>query len=65
LIEQSGFEKGLRDGNVGLSTKHALAIVSHSGARASDVVRLARRIQDGVKKRFGVELTPEPNFWGF
>jgi UDP-N-acetylmuramate dehydrogenase len=65
LIEQSGFEKGLRDGNVGLSTKHALAIVSHSGASASDVVRLARRIQDGVKKRFGVELTPEPNFWGF
>jgi UDP-N-acetylmuramate dehydrogenase len=64
LIEQSGFGKGLRDGNVGLSTKHALAIVAHEGATASDVVALARRIQAGVHARFGVELTPEPNFWG-
>jgi UDP-N-acetylmuramate dehydrogenase len=65
LIEQSGFQKGLRDGNVGLSTKHALAIVAHPGATASDVARLARRIQTGVQARFGVELKPEPNFWGF
>jgi UDP-N-acetylmuramate dehydrogenase len=64
LIEQSGFAKGLRDGAVGLSTKHALAIVAHEGARASDVRRLAERIQAGVKAHFGVELTPEPNFWG-
>jgi UDP-N-acetylmuramate dehydrogenase len=63
LIEQSGFEKGLRDGNVGLSTKHALAIVAHEGATADDVKRLARRIQAGVHARFGVELSPEPNFW--
>jgi UDP-N-acetylmuramate dehydrogenase len=63
LIEQSGFQKGLRDGNVGLSTKHALAIVAHSGATASDVTRLSRRIQAGVKARFGIELSPEPNFW--
>ncbi len=64
LIEQSGFGKGLRDGNVGLSTKHALAIVAHEGATASNVVALARRIQAGVRDRFGVDLTPEPNFWG-
>lgn len=65
LIEQSGFGKGLRDGNVGLSTKHALAIVAHPGATASEVARLSLRIRDGVHARFGVELTPEPNFWGF
>lgn len=65
LIEQSGFGKGLRDGNVGLSTKHALAIVAHAGASANDVRRLAACIQAGVLARFGVELTPEPNFWGF
>jgi UDP-N-acetylmuramate dehydrogenase len=63
LIEQSGFAKGLRDGNVGLSTKHALAIVAHEGATASDVKRLCQRIQAGVKSHFGIELTPEPNFW--
>jgi len=65
LIEQSGFGKGLRDGNVGLSSKHALAIVSHPGATATEVAELAARIQAGVRGRFGVELTPEPNFWGF
>lgn len=65
LIEQSGFSKGLRDGNVGLSTKHALAIVAHAGATAAEVARLSERIRQGVKARFGVPLTPEPNFWGF
>lgn len=65
LIEQSGFSKGLRDGNVGLSTKHALAIVAHEGARADEVARLSERIRDGVRARFGVQLAPEPNFWGF
>jgi UDP-N-acetylmuramate dehydrogenase len=63
LIEQSGFGKGLRDGNVGLSSKHALAIVAHDGATADDVKRLSQRIRAGVRARFGVELTPEPNFW--
>jgi UDP-N-acetylmuramate dehydrogenase len=65
LIEHSGFAKGLRDGNVGLSTKHALAIVAHEAATADDVRRLSLRIQRGVRERFGVQLTPEPNFWGF
>jgi UDP-N-acetylmuramate dehydrogenase len=65
LIEQSGFDKGLRAGNVGLSTKHALAIVAHDGATADEVAQLSQRIRDGVRARFGVELTPEPNFWGF
>ena len=65
LIEQSGFGKGLRDGNVGLSTNHALALVAHAGATAADVARLSSRIRDGVRARFGVELHPEPNFWGF
>jgi UDP-N-acetylmuramate dehydrogenase len=64
LIEQSGFQKGLCDGNVGLSTKHALALVAHAGARASEVLALCRRIQAGVKSRFQIDLTPEPNFWG-
>lgn len=64
LIEQSGFAKGLRDGHVGLSSKHALAIVAHDGASAGEVLALARRIQAGVRERFGVELTPEPSFWG-
>jgi UDP-N-acetylmuramate dehydrogenase len=64
LIERAGFQKGTRRGTVGLSTKHALAIVAHAGATAGDVLALAREIQGAVRARFAVELTPEPVFWG-
>jgi len=64
LIEQAGFPRGTRDGCVGLSTKHALALVAHDGARAEDVLRFAARVQRGVLERFGVQLVPEPVFWG-
>jgi UDP-N-acetylmuramate dehydrogenase len=64
LIEQAGFPRGTRDGAVGLSTKHALALVAHPGARAADVTRFAARVQAGVLERFGVQLEPEPVFWG-
>jgi len=65
LIEHAGFPRGTRDGAVGLSTKHALALVAHDGAHAADIARLAERVQRGVHDRFGVHLEPEPVFWGF
>jgi UDP-N-acetylmuramate dehydrogenase len=64
LIERAGFARGARDGAVGLSTRHSLAIVCHAGARARDVVAFARRVRDAVEARFGVRLVPEPVFWG-
>lgn len=64
LIERAGFPRGTRDGAVGLSSKHALALVAHPGARAADVTRFAARLQAGVLERFGVQLEPEPVFWG-
>jgi UDP-N-acetylmuramate dehydrogenase len=64
LIEHAGFTRGERDGTVGLSSRHTLAIVAHDGARASDVLAFARRLQDRVEQRFGVRLSPEPVFWG-
>jgi UDP-N-acetylmuramate dehydrogenase len=64
LIEHAGFPRGTRDGAVGLSTRHALALVAHDGARAADIRRLAERVQRGVYRRFGVRLEPEPVFWG-
>jgi UDP-N-acetylmuramate dehydrogenase len=63
LIEQSGFEKGTRRGPVGLSTRHALSIVCHDGARAADVLGFAREIVQTVREKFGVELSPEPVIW--
>jgi len=64
LIEHAGFARGETDGPVGLSSRHALAIVCHDGARARDVVRFARRLRARVEERFGVRLTPEPILWG-
>jgi UDP-N-acetylmuramate dehydrogenase len=63
LIEHAGFTRGQRDGAVGLSTRHALAVVAHDGARARDVLAFARRIQAAVDARFGVALVPEPAVW--
>ncbi len=65
LIERAGFERGLRRGAVGLSTKHALCLVHHGGGRAAELVAFARQVADGVEARFGVRLVPEPVFVGF
>ena len=65
LIEKAGFEKGLRRGNVGLSSRHSLALVNRGGGTAAELLGLAREIQTGVRQRFGVELEPEPVFLGF
>jgi UDP-N-acetylmuramate dehydrogenase len=60
LIERAGFAKGTVRGNVGISTKHALALVNRGGATASELLALAREIQDGVRERLGIEIHPEP-----
>lgn len=64
LIERAGFRRGQRQGPVGISTRHALAIVAHDGARAQDVADFARHVQDVIAERFGIRLHPEPVFWG-
>jgi UDP-N-acetylmuramate dehydrogenase len=65
LIERAGFSKGAGDGNVGISSKHALAIVNRGGASATEIVDFARRVRDTVKDRFGVTLDAEPVLVGF
>jgi UDP-N-acetylmuramate dehydrogenase len=65
LIEHAGFSKGFTQGNVGLSTKHCLAIVNRGGGKAAEVVELVKMIQERIRERFGVEIQPEPNFIGF
>lgn len=65
LIEHAGFGKGFTHGNVGLSSKHTLAVINHGGGTAAEVLELVRMIQSGVRERFGIEIHPEPNFIGF
>jgi UDP-N-acetylmuramate dehydrogenase len=65
LIERAGFKRGHTSGNVGTSTKHALAIINRGGGAASEVIELKEQIQSRVLDMFGVALTPEPVFVGF
>ncbi len=65
LIERSGLNKGTRDGCVGLSSKHALAIVNLGGATAREVIAFATRVQAHVETVFGVTLHTEPELVGF
>ena len=65
LVEQAGFRKGFTRGAVGISRKHALAIVNRGTATAADIVALKDEVQKAVLGSFGIELQPEPVFVGF
>ncbi|HKP13343.1 MAG TPA: UDP-N-acetylmuramate dehydrogenase [Blastocatellia bacterium] len=65
LIERAGIPRGTVYGNVGTSSKHALAIINRGGGAAREVLELCRLIQSRVRDLFDVELTPEPVFVGF
>jgi UDP-N-acetylmuramate dehydrogenase len=65
LVEKSGFARGYGFGHVGISSKHALAIVNRGGARAAEVLALKDQIQHRVEEIWGVRLEPEPVMIGF
>jgi len=65
LVEHSGFSKGYGHGPVGISRKHALAIVNRGNATATDVLALKDDIQQRVEEIWGIQLEPEPVFVGF
>jgi UDP-N-acetylmuramate dehydrogenase len=65
LVEHSGFSKGYSSGSVGISRKHALAIVNRGQATAADIVALKEHIQHRVEDIWNIHLEPEPVFVGF
>jgi UDP-N-acetylmuramate dehydrogenase len=65
LVEHSGFTKGWGAGPVGISRKHALALVNRGGATAADILGLKDQIQQKVEQTWGIHLDPEPVFVGF
>ena len=65
LVEKSGFARGYGFGNVGISSKHALAIVNRGGATAAEVLALKGEIQQRVEELWEVRLEPEPVMVGF
>jgi UDP-N-acetylmuramate dehydrogenase len=65
LVEHSGFSKGYTTGRVGISRKHALAIVNRGDATAAEIVALKDHIQQRVEDLWAIRLEPEPVFVGF
>lgn len=60
LIEKAGIAKGTRRGAIGISTRHALALVHHGGGTTAALLAFADEIRVRVRDRFGVELEREP-----
>jgi UDP-N-acetylmuramate dehydrogenase len=59
MIESCDF-KGLRQGDAGISSQHALVLVNHGKATGAQIWALAQSIIETVRERFGVVLQPEP-----
>ncbi|HEY2825537.1 MAG TPA: UDP-N-acetylmuramate dehydrogenase, partial [Gemmatimonadales bacterium] len=59
LVEQAGFTKGQRSGGVGISARHALALVNYDGTSA-ELLAFATAIERAVAERFGIRLEREP-----
>ena len=63
LIERAGISKGMRRGHVGVSTRHALALVHHGGGTTAELLALEEEVRTAVRVRFGLELQREPVLW--
>jgi UDP-N-acetylmuramate dehydrogenase len=60
LVQHAGFGRGTRDGHVGTSSRHSLALTTEDGATAGELLAFADRIIATVREKFGVTLDREP-----
>jgi UDP-N-acetylmuramate dehydrogenase len=60
LVQNAGFGRGTRDGHVGTSSRHSLALTTEPGATATELLAFADRIVATVQEKFGVALDREP-----
>jgi len=60
LVQSAGFGRGTRQGRVGTSSRHSLALTTEPGATAAELLAFAGRVVAEVEQQFGVTLVPEP-----
>ncbi len=60
LVQSAGFGRGTRQGHVGTSSRHSLALTTEPGATATELMAFAGRVIEAVQEQFGVTLAPEP-----
>jgi UDP-N-acetylmuramate dehydrogenase len=58
LLDQSG-AKELKEGQAAVSSIHANFVINTGGATSQDVTSLLKRMQEGVLKKFEIQLHPE------
>lgn len=61
LIDRAGF-RGVADPETGMGTwpAQALVVVNHRASSTADLLRFKQKVQDEVRRRFGVTLEQEP-----
>ena len=60
LVQHAGFGRGTREGHVGTSSRHSLALTTEDGATAAELLAFADRVVATVVEQFGVTLEREP-----
>jgi UDP-N-acetylmuramate dehydrogenase len=63
LLESVG-AKGEKEGDIEVSDVHANLFVNKGNGTAEDFYKLAKRLSEKVKERFGIELSPEVQLIG-
>ena len=62
LIDSLGW-KGHTENNVGVHKKQALVLINQGNGKGRDILKLAEKIQESVKVKFGIQLEFEVNIW--
>ncbi|MGC6404567.1 MAG: UDP-N-acetylmuramate dehydrogenase [Candidatus Comchoanobacterales bacterium] len=62
LIDSLGL-KGLQEGEIAISEKHANFMINHGHASGQETLKLMRHVQDLVAQHYGILLEPEVIIW--
>lgn len=60
LLDELGW-KGKWNGNVGISEKHALCVVTNKKATGEEVYNFIKSMQEDIKNKYDIKLKPEVN----